>query len=178
MVIHLPPTFISSVAYPFIPCPGTSGLQGPAGTLGAISILAAIVTVHECGHFLAARSQGIHVSKFSIGFGPALLTYQGPVVEYSLRLIPLGGYVAFPDDTTGSESGEAEGAARGEEPEGRKETVYSPDDPDLLQVRQNPSCSSDHSCACMNRFPWLALADSARCSPMSKCPPQGRSPRP
>jgi membrane-associated protease RseP (regulator of RpoE activity) len=51
-------------------------MEGPAGTIGALSILAAIVTVHECGHFLAARGQGIRVSKFSIGFGPALFTYQ------------------------------------------------------------------------------------------------------
>jgi membrane-associated protease RseP (regulator of RpoE activity) len=29
--------------------------------------LASIIFVHECGHFFAARSQGIHVSKFSVG---------------------------------------------------------------------------------------------------------------
>jgi membrane-associated protease RseP (regulator of RpoE activity) len=54
--------------------------------------------VHELGHFLAARLQGIHVNRFSIGFGPALWRYQGPETEYALRSIPLGGYVGFPDD--------------------------------------------------------------------------------
>ena len=39
-------------------------------------MLAAIVAIHECGHFVAARSQGIHVTKFAIGFGPRLLSYQ------------------------------------------------------------------------------------------------------
>ena len=42
----------------------------------AVGVLAAIVGIHECGHFIAARSQGIHVTKFSIGFGPPLLSYQ------------------------------------------------------------------------------------------------------
>jgi hypothetical protein len=51
-------------------------MQGPASVVEALAVLAAIVTVHECGHFLAARLQNIHVTKFSIGFGPALLSYQ------------------------------------------------------------------------------------------------------
>ena len=41
-----------------------------------MAVLAAIVGIHECGHFIAARAQGIHVTKFSIGFGPPLLSYQ------------------------------------------------------------------------------------------------------
>lgn len=83
--------------------------------LTALGVLAAIVAVHEAGHFFAARSQGIHVSKFAIGFGPPLIKYQGPEVEYSLRAIPLGGFVAFPD----------------EDPD----CPYPPDDPDLLKNR-------------------------------------------
>lgn len=64
----------------------------------AIAILGILIFVHELGHFLAARSQGIHVNRFSIGFGPILWKYQGAQTEYALRLIPLGGYVGFPDD--------------------------------------------------------------------------------
>ncbi|XFA73599.1 RIP metalloprotease RseP [Thermosynechococcaceae cyanobacterium Okahandja] len=64
----------------------------------AIAILGVLIFVHELGHFLAARSQGIHVNRFSIGFGPILWKYQGSETEYALRLIPLGGYVGFPDD--------------------------------------------------------------------------------
>ena len=58
--------------------PAGSGLDisGPASTVGALSVLAAIVAIHECGHFVAARLQNIHVTKFSIGFGPALLKWQ------------------------------------------------------------------------------------------------------
>lgn len=66
--------------------------------LAAIAVLALLIVVHELGHFLAARLQGIRVDRFSIGFGPALWKYQGPETEYALRAIPLGGYVGFPDD--------------------------------------------------------------------------------
>ena len=66
--------------------------------LAAIAVLASLIIVHELGHFTAARFQGIYVTRFAIGFGPALLRYQGKQTEYSLRAFPLGGYVAFPDD--------------------------------------------------------------------------------
>jgi membrane-associated protease RseP (regulator of RpoE activity) len=66
--------------------------------LPAIAVLAILILVHELGHFLAARLQGIHVNRFSIGFGPVLWKYQGEQTEYALRAIPLGGYVGFPDD--------------------------------------------------------------------------------
>lgn len=41
-------------------------------------MLAGIIAIHEAGHFAAARAQGIHVTKFAIGFGPAILSYQVP----------------------------------------------------------------------------------------------------
>ncbi|MCM1982647.1 RIP metalloprotease RseP [Lyngbya confervoides] len=66
--------------------------------LAAIAVVGILIVVHELGHFLAARLQGIIVTRFAIGFGPVLWRYQGRVTEYSLRAIPLGGYVAFPDD--------------------------------------------------------------------------------
>ena len=68
------------------------------GVLTALAILAGLIVVHEAGHFLAATLQGIRVSGFSIGFGPALLQRRLRGVTYALRLIPLGGFVAFPDD--------------------------------------------------------------------------------
>lgn len=55
------------------------------------------IFVHELGHFLAARRRGVHVSRFSIGFGPAIFSWRGrDGVEYRLSWIPLGGYVALP----------------------------------------------------------------------------------
>ena len=64
----------------------------------AISIIEAVVGfsllifVHELGHFLAAKWQGIRVEVFSLGFGPCLKRQRGDT-EYRLSLIPLGGYV-------------------------------------------------------------------------------------
>jgi membrane-associated protease RseP (regulator of RpoE activity) len=72
-------------------------------TLAAIGVLAVLIFVHELGHFLAARLQGIYANKFSIGFGPILLKYQGKQTEYALRALPLGGFVGFPDDDPDSE---------------------------------------------------------------------------
>lgn len=66
--------------------------------LAAIAVLAILILVHELGHFVAARSQGIHVNRFSIGFGPILWKYQGSETEYAIRGFPLGGFVGFPDD--------------------------------------------------------------------------------
>lgn len=55
------------------------------------------IFVHELGHFLAARRRGVKVTRFSIGFGPAIWKWQGKDgVEYRIAWIPLGGYVALP----------------------------------------------------------------------------------
>ncbi|OKH14278.1 RIP metalloprotease RseP [Fischerella major NIES-592] len=71
--------------------------------LAAIAVLAVLILVHELGHFIAARSQGIHVNRFSLGFGPILWKYQGPETEYAIRAFPLGGFVGFPDDDPDSD---------------------------------------------------------------------------
>jgi regulator of sigma E protease len=55
------------------------------------------IFVHELGHFLVARRRGVHVERFSIGFGPKIFAWRGQDgVEYRLSWLPLGGYVALP----------------------------------------------------------------------------------
>jgi regulator of sigma E protease len=55
------------------------------------------IFVHELGHFLAARRRGVHVDRFSIGFGPKIFSWKGKDgVEYRLSWLPLGGYVSLP----------------------------------------------------------------------------------
>ncbi len=55
------------------------------------------IFVHELGHFLAARRRGVHVERFSIGFGPAIWSRRGKDgVEYRVAWFPLGGYVLLP----------------------------------------------------------------------------------
>jgi regulator of sigma E protease len=55
------------------------------------------IFVHELGHFLAARRRGVKVTRFSIGFGPAIWKWQGKDgVEYRISWLPLGGFVLLP----------------------------------------------------------------------------------
>ncbi|KAI3702551.1 hypothetical protein L6452_28293 [Arctium lappa] len=74
------------------------GFESAQSVIEAVSVLTAIIVVHESGHFLAAYLQGIRVSKFAIGFGPILAKFNANNVEYSLRAFPLGGFVGFPDN--------------------------------------------------------------------------------
>jgi regulator of sigma E protease len=56
--------------------------------------LGILIFFHELGHFLAARSQGVVVETFSIGFGPALLSWRSRAgTVWQLSALPLGGYV-------------------------------------------------------------------------------------
>lgn len=86
-----------------IPGLDSGGLEGARSVLEAIGVLTAIVVVHESGHFLAAYLQGIHVSKFAVGFGPILAKFNSKNVEFSIRAIPLGGFVGFPDNDPDSD---------------------------------------------------------------------------
>ena len=57
-----------------------------------IIILGVIVFVHEFGHFMMAKLNGVYVYEFSIGMGPKLWSKKGKETEYSLRAIPIGGF--------------------------------------------------------------------------------------
>ncbi len=64
--------------------------------LSIIFILSIPVFLHELGHFIAARSVGIRVEKFYIGFNPwglGKVVYKGKETEYGIGFLPLGGYV-------------------------------------------------------------------------------------
>lgn len=67
------------------------------GIIWFILILGAIVLVHEFGHFIFSKLFGVYVYEFSIGMGPRLLHYKkkGGETEYSLRLIPIGGFCSL-----------------------------------------------------------------------------------
>jgi len=67
--------------------------------LAFIVAIGVLVTIHEFGHYLAARSCGVRVLKFSIGFGKPIFKYQAnpQSTEWVLSWIPLGGYVKMLD---------------------------------------------------------------------------------
>ena len=61
--------------------------------LAAVLVLGLVVFVHELGHFLAAKRLGVGVLKFSLGFGPVLVSRRVGETEYCISAIPLGGFV-------------------------------------------------------------------------------------
>ncbi len=63
-----------------------------------IVVLGILVFVHEFGHYITARSVGVKVEKFALGFGPKLLSWEKDGTEYMLCAVPLGGYVKMAGD--------------------------------------------------------------------------------
>jgi len=59
----------------------------------SLLVLSLLIFFHELGHYLAARSVGVYVEVFSIGFGKKLFSFQAFNTEWSISAIPLGGYV-------------------------------------------------------------------------------------
>lgn len=71
--------------------------------IGFLVAIAILVAVHEFGHFWVARKLGVKVLKFSIGFGKSLVSWRrkDDPTEYSIALIPLGGFVKMLDEREG-----------------------------------------------------------------------------
>lgn len=57
----------------------------------ALLVFSVIIIIHELGHFLLAKANGITVVEFSLGMGPRLLSVEAGGTRYSLKLLPLGG---------------------------------------------------------------------------------------
>ena len=69
----------------------------------AIIIFSAIILIHELGHFLLAKLNGISVTEFSLGMGPRLFSVQKGETRYSVKLLPLGGSCAMVGEDTAEE---------------------------------------------------------------------------
>ena len=78
-----------------------------------IIALGVLVFIHEFGHFIIAKKQGIGVEKFSMGFGPKLFSFQRGETTYIVSALPFGGYVKL----------------MGEEPTETKDTEKKEKDP-------------------------------------------------
>ena len=78
-------------------------------TLAFIIAIAVLIAVHEYGHFIVARKLGIKVEKFSIGFGPSLISWwsKDREVQYIIAAIPLGGYVKMLGENPSEQGDEA-----------------------------------------------------------------------
>jgi len=69
-----------------------------------VLLLGALVFVHELGHFLFAKAVGVKVLRFSIGFGPPLLSFTRGETEYRVAALPLGGYVKMAGEVPGEDA--------------------------------------------------------------------------
>ena len=81
--------------------------------LAAVFVFSAVIAIHEFGHFAVAKLCGVQVNEFSIGMGPVLLKKMHHGTQYSLRALPVGGFVAL----EGEESPESQQAEREERPD-------------------------------------------------------------
>lgn len=118
--------------------------------LALIVCLGIIIFVHELGHFLAARAVGIHVSRFSIGFGPRVWSFTKGPTEYTLCAIPLGGFVKMKgmgdeasdklEGDAGEQRGLTEDVGNNEgEPEVAGDQGASRHDPDSYAAKSIPA---------------------------------------
>lgn len=64
---------------------------GKLKILIALLVFSVIIIIHELGHFLLAKKNGITVEEFSLGMGPRLLSYEFGGTRYSWKLLPFGG---------------------------------------------------------------------------------------
>jgi regulator of sigma E protease len=78
-----------------------------------LCVLTVVVTIHELGHFLTARAFGVAIDRFSIGFGPPLVSWHDRSgIEWRISWIPLGGYVRFSGDENAASVPDAEDLAQ------------------------------------------------------------------
>jgi regulator of sigma E protease len=72
-------------------------LIGFGKVLTFLVMLSVLIVLHEFGHFVLARRNGVRVNEFSVGFGPRLAGWTSPRsgTQYSLRALPIGGFCAM-----------------------------------------------------------------------------------
>ena len=84
--------------------------------LAAVCVFSAVIAIHEFGHFAVAKLCGIQVNEFSIGMGPVLWKTVRKGTQYSLRALPVGGFVALegeesPESRQAEQRADADGSA-------------------------------------------------------------------
>ena len=82
--------------------------------IAALIVFSAVIAIHEFGHFAVAKLCGIQVNEFSIGMGPVLWKKTRKGTQYSLRALPVGGFVALEGEES-PESQQAEAARDAQE---------------------------------------------------------------
>ena len=60
-----------------------------------IFIFGLLIFIHELGHYIAARKSGVGIIEFAIGMGPKIYSWEGKVNTFSIRALPIGGFVSM-----------------------------------------------------------------------------------
>lgn len=97
-------------------------LDNVVGIVGILAVFGIAIFVHELGHYLAARLRGVGVEAFAIGMGPKIIAWNRGGTEYSLRWLPVGGFVKL-HQMVREEAEEAEAEAREREKRGERKSI-------------------------------------------------------
>ena len=103
------------------------GLEGLGKILVFLMMLSLLVVLHEGGHFLVARRNGVRVNDFAVGFGPTLLKWTSPRsgTNYRLNLLPVGGYCAMQGEDGHTNEAEQQRAFRAAGPSAQSDNFQS-----------------------------------------------------
>ena len=88
-------------------------------TVISILVFGFVIMFHETGHFATAKKCGIQVNEFSIGMGPALLKKVHKGTQYSIRALPIGGYVSMEGEDGEEEESQGEPEEARPQPTGK-----------------------------------------------------------
>ena len=100
----------------------------------AILVLSVIIIVHEFGHFIVAKANGVTVLEFALGFGPKLIHFKKGETVYSIKLLPFGGSCMmlgdeFMEAQTDEDEDEHAGEKYGKAKKNTMRTVHFPINP-------------------------------------------------
>lgn len=80
--------------------------------LVAILFFGLIILIHELGHFMWGKIFKVKINEFSIGMGPAIFKKKKNETQYSIRCLPIGGYVSMEGEDGGSDDKNAFGSKK------------------------------------------------------------------
>lgn len=81
--------------------------------LFTILVFGIVIAIHEFGHFFVAKLSGVKVHEFALGMGPKLFNVRKGETEYTLRLLPIGGYVKMEGEDEDSDDARSFGKRPG-----------------------------------------------------------------
>ncbi|MBR3894976.1 MAG: RIP metalloprotease RseP [Clostridia bacterium] len=122
----------------------------------ALLIFGILIFIHELGHFIAARMCGVKILEFSIGMGPKIFSKKSKKsgTVYSLRLLPIGGYV----NMLGENGMEAvQGSSAGDGPEDDDKSFFLNEDGEDTEQEPKPLNEEEAKHAYCNQSVWKRI---------------------